>query len=387
MNFFQKLVKYGYEFCVDNMISKIFLFCPIRNTIFFESVPSCSDSPKAIFDELVKRGYNQKYKMVWWLYDDEYKPEDQLPNVLYLNSKNHRMVRKYYEYSSKCLICSNRFLEKHQKKQKAFYIIHGSPLKRTEGYYPFPNKIDYYFGASEHLSEVLSKQLSAPIEKEIDLGLPRNDELLSGQVDLRSIFNYDYKRIIAWYPTFRQHKTGVQTGCKNAFPLIYDSKVAEELNEYAKSRKVLIVIKPHFAQDLSVFTPAELSNILFINDDFLKKNKLTSYKFINSCDALISDYSSIYYDFLLCNKPIALVWEDIEQYRTNPGFSVDIDYYCKGAEKVYDILDLKKFIKQVTEDEDRLKIERKEICQLVNYSVDGKNTERVTNKIIELARL
>lgn len=387
MNFIPKLIKYGYEFIVDNLISKAFLLFPIQNTILFESVPNCGDSPKAVFDELIRRGYNQKYKMVWWLYDDNFPKKEHVSNVFYIDSKKYRLKRKYYEHTSKCLISCNRFLEKHRSKQYSFYIIHGSSIKRTEGYYCLPERIDYYFGPGEHMSSVLAKQLRAPIEKEIALGLPRNDEFSTERVDLREYFNCDYEKIIVWYPTFRQHKTGVQTGCENAFPIIYDSKAAEELNRYAKERNVLIVIKPHFAQDLSMFETTNLSHIVFINERFFETNDLTSYKFVNGCDALITDYSSIYYDYLLCDRPIAVVWEDIEQYRINPGFSLDIDYYFKGAEKVYNLPDLERFIDQVSNGEDYLKSERKEICKLINYSDDGKNTERVTDKIIELAKL
>lgn len=386
MSFLRKLIKYGYGFMIDNIVSKVFFLFPVRNTIFFESVPNCGDSPKTVFDLLVSRGYNKKYKLVWWLYDENYKPE-KIENVSYLDSKKHRLIRRYYEYTSKCLICCNRFVESHRKKQKSFYICHGSPLKQVEGYYHLPDKIDYYFGASEHFSEELTRQLSANREKEIDLGLPRNDAFAKKEVDLKPFFHCDYEKIVVWYPTFRQHKTGVHTGCSNAFPIIYDAQTAEELNRYAKEQGILIVIKPHFAQDLSMFSTVDMSNIVFINDEFFINHNISSYCFINSCDALVSDYSSIYYDYLLSNKPIALVWEDIEEYRRNPGFSVDIDFYCKGAEKIYDLADMKRFLKQVSEEKDNLAQERREICSLVNYSDDGQNAERVANKIIELAKL
>ena len=116
-------------------------------------------------------------------------------------------------------------------------------------------------------------------------------------------------------------------------------------------------------------------------------NKITSYEFIGSCDALITDYSSVYFDYLLSNKPVAAVWEDIEEYRKNPGFAIDVDYYMKAAHKIYDLSDFKDFICQIETNEDRYKDERLEISKLVNYSNDGNNVKRVVDFIVEKAKL
>ena len=110
-------------------------------------------------------------------------------------------------------------------------------------------------------------------------------------------------------------------------------------------------------------------------------------RIVISRDALITDYSSIYYDFLLCDKPVAAIWEDIEEYRINPGFAVDVDYYMKGAEKIYNLDDFETFVTHVAEDLDVLRSERAEINTLVNHSTDGKNAQRVVDFIVEKAGL
>ena len=159
------------------------------------------------------------------------------------------------------------------------------------------------------------------------------------------------------------------------------------LNEIAKQKNILIVIKPHFAQDTSYLNLKELSNIVFIDDDFFADNNITSYEFISSCDALITDYSSVYFDYLLSDRPVAAVWEDIEDYRKNPGFAIDVDCYMKAAHKIYAVPDFEDFISQVANGEDRYRKERLEINKLVNYSNDGNNAKRVVDFIVEKAGL
>ena len=109
--------------------------------------------------------------------------------------------------------------------------------------------------------------------------------------------------------------------------------------------------------------------------------------FIDSTDAPVAEYSSIYYDYLLCDKPVALIWEDIEEYKKKPGFAVDLEYHCKGVEKIYTAEDFEKFIVDLAEGKDRLKREREEICKMANYSCDGKNSQRVVDFICKDAHL
>lgn len=380
--YYKKIIKYGYNMVVDTLFVKIFSLLKKRNVIFFESVPSFSDSPKAIFDEFIKRGVNKKYRIIWWLYDDI----EELPkinNVRYIKKNYSRIMFRFYECTSICLISCNRPLEAHSKHQKSYYIMHGSPLKKVQGYYNLPKGINFYFCASDYFIEESAKQLNIDSRKGIGLGLPRNDVLGGESTPIKNLFKCNYSKIIVWYPTFRQHKTGVNTDSTYALPIIYDDNSALELNEYAMKKDVLIVIKPHFAQNLDYLRNVSLSNIYFISDSFFYENNLSSYQFINSCDALITDYSSVYYDYLLCNKPVALVWEDINEYKSNPGFSVDIDYLCKGGEKIYDLNDFKMFICRVATNEDIKKKERNDINRLVNFSNDRGNTIRVTDFIIK----
>ena len=47
------------------------------------------------------------------------------------------------------------------------------------------------------------------------------------------------------------------------------------------------------------------------------------YVLLRNADALITDYSSAYFDYMLLNRPIAFTVEDIEEYRKKRGFVFD----------------------------------------------------------------
>jgi len=367
----------------NKIIRIIYGLLPKKDIIVFESAPDLSDNTKAVFDEMIKRGLNKKYLFVWWV-SDKSKKFPKYENTIYVDNKDYKQFN-YYMRRARVLIFCNQFLSTYYNGQISFYLTHGTALKNV-GCYRIPSEINYNLVASKDSIPSMAKAFKAKEETFYGLGFPRNDELTNYKFNLQKLFDLKFKKIVVWYPTFRQHKNGINT-TSSTIPILDDFKKAEELNKYAKKKDVLIVIKPHFAQDISYITKYELSNVIFINDEFFVKNKISSYQFVGNCDALITDYSSIYFDYLLCDKPIGAVWEDIDEYRENPGFCIDVDYYMKGAFKIYTLEDMIKFINDLSMGNDILKKERKEICKYANYSKDGKNSERVVDFIVEKGKL
>lgn len=360
---------------------------PGGNFILFESKPDFSDNTKAVFDEMQRRGLHKKYKMFWWVAD---KKADlpKFPNTYYLDQKTfwHRQAFRWVSNRAKCQISCNTFLTSSYPSHKAFYLTHGTALKKLNDYY-LPEGVTHTVVASESVKEVMARELHGDIRTFYALGYPRNDALQTGKRNLQELLPGAFQKVIVWYPTYRQHKNGIRTAVQNGLPVLKDSETAIRLNEAAKKHQILLVVKPHFAQDISYITQYDLSNLLFINDSFFQEKGISSYEFVGSCDALITDYSSIYFDFLLCDKPAAVIWEDIEDYRKNPGFAMDPEEAMKGSHKIYTLEDFEEFLRSLAAGEDPYREERRENNARMNCSTDGKNARRVTDFIIEQANL
>ena len=367
---------------IRKLLSSIFSILPLRKIIVFESIPDYSDNTKAVFDYMVSEHLNKKYRLVWLCYSKNSFSYIKLKNVSFI--KKDSLLETYYLKRSKAVICCNHFVKPSSERQLSFYLGHGSPLKSAKGYYEIPSWFNYVFVASQNMGDILNGFYGISKEKLIALGYPRNDQLINYRFDLHNLFNVDFKKIIVWYPTFRQGKGGTTTGSKHSLPIIWNEEQALKLNECAASLSVLLVLKPHFAQDVSLIKELNLSNIIFIDDSFFEKNNISSYQFVGNCDALITDFSSIYYDFLICGKPIGLIWEDFDDYSKNPGFAVDVHYYTKAGVKILDLTGFLKFINDISLNKDILSQERKEICKLVNYSNDANNSKRVYDFIMNV---
>lgn len=107
------------------------------------------------------------------------------------------------------------------------------------------------------------------------------------------------------------------------------------------------------------------------------------YQFIGSTDALITDYSSIYYDYLLTGKPIGLTVDDFDEYSKTTGFVFDNVFDYIIGEHILNCDDFISFVKNASQGKDELKEKREEMNRLFNEHQDAHSSERVCDFIIE----
>ncbi len=355
---------------------------PLRNIIMFESCPDLGDNTKPVFDEFIRRGLNKKYKLVWVCYDPILDSYPKIKNVEYLDPGKQHLRGSLYSRTARCKFCCNRFLAELRPGQVSVYIPHGIPFKDSSGYYRHPAGISWMIGPAKGMNVETGAALGFKPEECVPLGYPRNDVFFKeGKINL-SLYFGKFKKYVVWYPTVKQFKGGKKTGCVKPIALIDTDENIERVNDIAKELGVLLIVKPHFAQIAGLVRKEEASNIVFIDDSFFKKNNIASYDLLKASDAMLSDYSSVYYDYLLVNKPIGLVWEDIEDYKKDPGMTENYEYYAQGGEKIYNHSDLAEFLKRVANGVDRLSAERDEIKKLIDDHGDGKAAERVADFLL-----
>ena len=378
---------------MKKLISKL-----IKPCIVFESKPEFPDNTMAVYQEMLRRGLDRRYRLVWYVNWDKCAGMHN-GRLEYWDPHNRKTIagkiRNYsYFFKTRCIICCNDFLKARgdgclfQGKDKlSFYLSHGTPMKSVKEYYTCEDGVDYILSPAPALNTLMASEFSFSEDQVFAAGFPRNDAFSGEKIDLRAKLKRDFKKVMIWYPTYRQHKNGKVSTSTVALPIIHDVMKAKQLNETARDNNVLILLKPHPAQDVSLIRDLGLSNVLMIDESFFEEHDITSYQLLASSDALITDYSSVYFDYTLCDKPIAVIWEDIEEYSKFPGFAIDLTFYLKGAEKVYNLEELQSFVRDVAEGRDKLQAERREIRDLCNYSTDGRNSKRVVDFIVKTAKL
>lgn len=84
--------------------------------------------------------------------------------------------------------------------------------------------------------------------------------------------------------------------------------------------KIKIIIKIHHLQKTDVLSKINMSNIIYLEDYDLNLKNIQLYELVGQTDALITDYSSIMFDYMLIDKPIAYFINDLENYKKIEAF-------------------------------------------------------------------
>ena len=142
---------------------------------------------------------------------------------------------------------------------------------------------------------------------------------------------------VLYMPTFRDDKVGKF----NPFVLAqgFDKEHFEQMLE---SQNIVFLYKGHFIDDVKTNVISQ-SRIQIIGDDDYED----LYGFLNDIDVLITDYSSIYFDYLCLKRPMILFPFDQKDYNTKAQ-EFYFDYSLMGAKRVYSWTELEQCLKAKT---------------------------------------
>lgn len=365
----------------------------MKNIILMESNPDLSDNTYAIFEKLIEKNVNNKYQIIWYVQkDDESYPK--IRNVKYLNINKHKFQKKYYNLIAKYIIDCNRYIKKMNKYQFRLHLTHGEWIKKAKDYANGVGKYDYIVKLSSFFDREAIECYYAKSNQIIHYGYPRNDVLLIKNSNMKKIINkmIGNDKIIIWMPTFRNHKDAkehpnteryMNIKFKYGVPCLNNKEELFKLNNLLNKEKITLLIKPHPAEDISELKEFSLSNIKIINDELLHKNGIDTYKILSVCEALITDYSSIYYDFLLTKKPIGLAISDLNEYVKYTNLYINNYQDDIVGEYIYNYNDLEKFIKNVANGDDKLYAKRMDKLKIYHEYLDNKSSERIVNFFLD----
>ena len=296
------------------------------NLILFSSFSGkrFDDSPKEIYEAMIKDHRFDKYDIVWAFRDmDKYN----LPR----GSKVKIDTIKYFKTAIRARIwvtnvSMTRGLDFTGKNTFFLNTWHGTAIKHIgtdveRGKETFKSKskskTDIYLAQGEHDVKIFSHAFDTPITHIAKIGLPRNDGLVNGNskenIDkLKEKIGIPFKKkVILYAPTYR---------------------------EYEKDQNNNVILKPPFDIDkwkkrlgnnfvLLFRAHQEVVNILNLKEDDFVKN-VSAYPLINELmlvsDLLISDYSSIVFDYSILSRPILCYTYDYDRYVQERGVYFDI---------------------------------------------------------------
>jgi len=412
MNLFSKIRDHGiieslniliFGYIINRFIYYISCILPInKNLLVFESDGDLSDNAYAFFDYLVNEQYTQKYKVIWLVDEVNKSKKNKYYNVRYSKKSNksfypltfYGLARtKFYIYDH-CNAYSAFHLHK-RKRQIIVDLWHGIPVKALK-WYGIPAKplipkrenisVEILCSTSEFASEWLHIATGISKDKIKIVGEPRLDYYFKDLSKIKYILDIryqinNYQLIALWMPTFRSsHSKSLSQDYFNnetGLPMISSYNELKLFNDYLCEKNILLVLKVHHLQaDLPVFKK-RFSNILILTDENLQDIDVQLYQFIPFSDMLITDYSSVFIDYLVLNRPIIYTCDDYEDYKkTRPLIVENFVDYLKGYH-VKSIIELENAIDEISNGIDRFKNEREESIALFHKYKDGNASKRL----------
>lgn len=281
------------------------------------------DSPKDIYLALIKDASFSDHEFYWAFTD---KAQFTVPKgeKIPINSLKYF----YYALSSGIWI-TNSSIERGLsfKKSNIIYINtwHGSPIKKMGSDLPLTNESfkskgrnswNIQLAQSEFEANIFSRVFNIESSKIKVIGLPRNDRLAKVSSEEVTVLKKKLglplgKKIILYAPTFREYMK--DDSYNSIFPIPLDiPRWHNELgNDY------IVLIRAHY----DIMAQLNLPPTGFAID-------VSSYANLNDLmivsDMLISDYSSIFFDYSILERPMLCYAPDYYEYNEKRGVYFDI---------------------------------------------------------------
>lgn len=357
---------------------------------------SYGDSPKAIYEYMINDPRFEDYKFVWAFRNPKqftFVLDNQNTYITTVNTADYEKTcatAKYWVYNYRM---SDHIYPK--KDQVYIQLWHGTPLKRLgydinisdnamnskteirEKYRVDAQKFKYilapsHFAAEKFVSAWNLKNVGRE-ETVVELGYPRNDFLINyteqDVLNIKKELNLpDDKKYILYAPTWRdnQHKAGV--GYVYQTEVDFDKLRAQLGDEYVILFRAHYLVANSFDFDRYKGFVYDVSRVNDINHLYVVS------------DMLVTDYSSVFFDYANLKRPEIFYMYDLEAYGTEiRGFYIDLDELPGPIVKTED--ELIHAIKNAHKNDYTEKYDA--FNKKFNYLDDGYAAKRVVETIIE----
>ena len=288
-----------------------------------------SDSPKAMYEYMLDAPEYKEFRFVWCFKKKE-KYSFLLKNgrtdiVTFRSREDNRALRK-----AKFWISNYRMLNHQYPRKGQIYLQcwHGTPLKRLgydiiesdnamnslseikEKYRSDAERFAYILSpspfATDKFATAWNLDATGQRYKIIEEGYPRNDRLLNTTTEdreaLRKRLGVDGKKAILYAPTWRDNQHTSGQGYTYKTEVDFD-KLKEELDDrYVILFRAHYLVANSFDFDRYNGFVRDVSDIDDINDLYI------------ASDLLVTDYSSVFFDYANLGRPIIFYMYDLEQY-------------------------------------------------------------------------
>jgi CDP-glycerol glycerophosphotransferase len=368
---------------------------PKKKFITYHSFPDFSDNSFSFFCYVINN--HKEFKNIWLINDPD-KHKFQKVIAKHTSFTNYKIVKKksvaglYYYLKSRYVFHTHGVFNNIplSEKQINVNLWHGMPLKKI-GYLDTNKtvpKSNYVISTSKLFQEIMSKAFSIDLDHVLISGQPRNDLIYTNNGTLLDLINKekkDFDKVVLWMPTYRKSIIGDVRidGELETINGFLNENYLSKLNLFFESINSVCFVKLHPMDFMDVKDFGKYSNLYFLNNDHFEEKGISLYSILHHTDLLLTDFSSIYIDYLLLDKPMAFLVSDFKQYSKSRGFVFENPIEYMPGEIIKKKEDLIPFLENIfIKKEDLFKEERINIRD-VFHEPKSNFSENVFNTIFK----
>lgn len=343
-----------------------------KKLVFFEAFGgrSFACSPRAIYLQMLQDDRFRDFTFVWSFKGQTRLERASVEDTLLRNERTQLFQHGSSEYftalaSAAVIIQNNRLPEYVTPKPGQIFVQcwHGTPLKRlgydveiettnalnttkelADRFGMDMEKWTYLLSPSPYTSKHLADAFGLPEERRADVileeGYPRNDEIALAAADgtglrqrqLREALGVpEGKKVLLYAPTWRDdsYKAGVG--------YTFDYLIDFDLLQRELGEEWVVLFRPHY-YIANEFDFSKYEGFVIDASKWENVNELYI-----AADALVTDYSSVMFDYAILHRPIALFVPDYDSYANDiRGFYFDLDEipgpHCMETEELVGVL-------------------------------------------------
>lgn len=369
-----KIVKIAKQWIVSTLCFIIRHTAKVNHKlIVLHSSPDFSDNAKALYDYMIANGYDKDF--------DIYFAVEHLSRCESLWGDKARFIQFYDKHfhfdwaALRKIMTAGHLIYTHSapfplthckglKEQIQVNLWHGCGYKeKTTDVSNKPPLFDRVLVPGNLHIVPKAAFWNVRTDQIIAKGYPRYDWMLNpsdAASEMKQKYASDGKKCVMWMPTFRSDKNGVlnQTASIKQFPLIATPQQWQHIDELCGQLGITLLVKLHQIQRDYGIDFDTMANIERIGNDDFDKNGVNLYEFLAMTDGLITDYSSVAFDYLIVDKPIGFALEDYETYKSMRGFIFDDPLQYMPGHHMYCLEDLERFLRDVASGSDPHKADR-----------------------------
>ncbi len=367
-----------------NIAKNLKFSLPLKDYIVFECESDMDDNPRAVYEYMVKNNYNAKYRLIWLVKNVDFcKKNYSQKNVVFLSrfdeSVKNQIILNYYLSTAKWFIFSHPYwFKKYNKKQLIIHVGHGTPIKQTSKNF-ISDCYDVMSVPTINVLEWYTKFWKCDKDRTFICGLPRNDLLFIDECKKNGILTkiipkYTNERVIICMPTYRQSVTRTDNNSEDTYSLgvVNTEEQFLHLNDVLSKLHIHLIVKIHPLQKIDNLKIDNISNIHYIQNSDLFYKKILLYELLGCCDSLVTDISSVVFDFLLLNRPVAFFMNDYNTY--SRGYILDDPTEYMPGVKIHQYEDFITYLESFENNDDIYSVDRMRVCKFTN----GENNQNIS---------